>query len=145
MAYYPNCSIELPLDAESCRACGAEFGLHSAWRPRSHPWQGSAAIRVRSSPPLSLFTRLCGTAWMLICVAVACFFVVAFGVFSAPGGLANSSFRTSAFFAGAYVLLALYGTMQLWTRPQFTTLFLVTALLPLFFVIILPLLVLLSV
>ena len=81
---------------------------------------------------------------MLICVITACIFVVAFGVFSAPVGLANSPLRTSALFAGAYVPLALYVTMQLWTRPQYTTLFLVTALLPLFFVFILPLLVFIS-
>lgn len=144
MAYCPNCSIDLPPDAESCRACGAEFGFHSAWRPSQRPRQGRAAIRIEGSPALNLFTRLCGTAWMLVCVITACIFVVAFGVFSAPFGLSNSPLRTSALVAGAYIPLALYATLQLWAKPQYTTLFLVTALLPLFFVFILPLMVLLN-
>jgi hypothetical protein len=56
----------------------------------------------------------------------------------------NSPLRTPAFAAGAYIPLALYATLQLSTRPQYTTLFLVTALLPLFFVFILPSLALLN-
>lgn len=81
---------------------------------------------------------------MLICVITACIFVVAFGVFSAPVGLANSPLRTSGLVAVAYIPLALYATLQLWTKPRYTTFFLVTALLPLFFVFFLPLLVLLN-
>lgn len=144
MAYCPNCSIELPPDTESCRACRAEFGVHSAWTPSSRPGQGRFAGHAESSPPLNLFSRLCGTAWMLICIVTACILVAAFGVFSAPVGLPNSPLRTLAFAVGAYIPLALYAMLQLWTTPQYTTLFLVTALLPLFFVFILPSLALLS-
>lgn len=118
--------------------------MHSAWTPGSRPRQGRVARHVQSSPPLSLFSRLCGTAWMLICIVTACMLVAAFGVFSAPVGLLNSPLRTPAFAAGAYIPLALYATLQLSTRPQYTTLFLVTALLPLFFVFILPSLALLN-
>lgn len=81
---------------------------------------------------------------MLICIVTACIFVAAFGVFSAAVGLPNSPLRMPAVAAGAYIPLALYATLQLWTRPQYTTLFLVAALFPLFFVFILPPLVLLS-
>lgn len=144
MAYCPNCSIEFPPHTESCRACGAEFGVHSAWTPSSRPRQSRVPVHVESSLPLNLFSRVCGTVWMLICIVTACILVVAFGVFSAPVGLPNSPLRAPAFAAGAYVPLALYAMLQLWTRPQYTTLFLITAVLPLFFVFILPPLVLLS-
>lgn len=129
MAYCPNCSIELPPDAESCQACGAEFGFDSAWRPNQRPQQNRAAIRHENSPDLNLFTRLCGTAWMMICVFTVCIFFAVFRIF-----------RPAPLIGGAYILLALYATLQLWTKPKYTTLFLVTALLPLFFIFILPLL-----
>lgn len=144
MSFCPNCSIETPIGSESCRACGAEFGANSAWKPTSRPWQGRVAGRVESGPPLNLFFRLCGTVWMLICIGIACIFVAAFGVFSAPIGLPSSPLRVPAFAAGAYIPFAIYAALQLWTRPSYTTLYLVAAVLPLFFPFVLPMLIFLS-
>lgn len=108
--------------------------------------QGKAAslCTLRVVSPLNFFSRACGTVWMVICIVTACILVAAFGMFSSPVGLPNSPLRAPALVAGAYVPLALYATLQLWTKPQYTTLFLVTAVLPLFFIFILPPLALLS-
>jgi hypothetical protein len=81
---------------------------------------------------------------MAICIGTACVLVAAFGVFSTPLGPANLPPRMPVFAAGAYIPLSLYATLQLWTRPQYTTLFLVTALVPLFVPFIFYLLVFLS-
>lgn len=69
---------------------------------------------------------------MLICVINVCIFAAMFGTFKSPHA------------AGVYIFLALCATIQLWTKPKYTTFFLVMAVFPLFSVFMLPLLFLLT-
>lgn len=47
MPYCPNCATEIPSSETRCRACGADFGLNSSWRPLEKPSPQSVTNRRR--------------------------------------------------------------------------------------------------